>query len=311
MSWNTLWNEGGPSGLGYSEIEAFLRCPKEYQYAKIRGVVVPMSQMPSAFAIGSFMHAGRARWFAEQCSTSGETWNKIRRDVTDTRQGFQLPCADSDETTALRYIQEYINHWSMRTKPKIVAVEHMLGPVQLTGESTERTARLDDFGFYPEAGGKLVIGECKTTSGEISTTAQQYELHGQPVLQKILWDLAPQGGATWGAVHGTILDVVKKGWGGKKCEFARIFIPSNPHVEAWWKKELAAALKRKAELSWDSDAERRITSCTRLVGKMRINCPYKDLCTYGASARTGYSFEDGRNLDQHQPSDSQTKKAWE
>lgn len=308
---NTMFNEGGPSGLGYSEIESFLRCPKEYQYDKVRSIHRPTAQSPDYFAVGSFVHAGRARWLASGQSVAAEVWDSIKADIQKTREGLELPCSDDAERTALRYIQEYIDHWSVRAKPDIVAVEHLLGPTQLSGHvGTERTARLDDFGFYPEAGG-LAIGECKTTSAAVSDVANQYTLHGQPALQKILWDTAPQGAQTYGPVKGMVLDVVQKGYGGKRCQFARLFVAIPERVTEWLKTEMVMALRLKAEMDWDSEPERRVTSCTRLIGRGRVSCPYRELCMYGKSASLEYAFKDGHSLTEWQQSEGKTVNPWD
>lgn len=310
--WSTMWNEGGPSGKGYSEVETHLRCPKEDQFANVRKFGRAMTQIPDYFAVGSFMHAGRARWFAEQFSTSDETWKKIQQDIDAARAGFPLPCSEVAVSDALRYLQEYVEHWGVRERPRIVAVEHMLGPTELRqgAPATVRTARLDDFGFYPEAGDKLAIGECKTTSASIADVANQYTLHGQPYLQKLLWDRAPQGAATYGDVFGMVLDVIQKGYAGKRCQFARIVVPYYASVEAWWQRELSTALENR-NAGWDAQPERRITSCTRLIGKARISCPYRDVCLHGKSGTIGMTFEDGAPVSGWQPSEGKTTAPWE
>jgi hypothetical protein len=313
----TMWNEGGPSGLGYSEIETYLRCPKEYQYAAVRKFSRPVSQTPDYFAVGSFMHAGRARWFAENFSTSDETWLKIIADLDKVRSEFPLPTSDEAYSTALRYIHEYVDHWGVREKPKIVAVEHMLGPVRIDtrfeggASGSERTARLDDFGFYPEASGKLMIGECKTTSAGISDVANQYTMHGQPALQNLLWKLAPQGEAMYGAVSGMVLDVIQKGYGGKRCQFARLVVDVPERLTVLVRNELAAALARKAEVTWDSGESRKVTSCTRLIGKARIACAYRDVCLYGRAGTMGMTFEDGSPVAQWTPTEGKETAPWD
>jgi PD-(D/E)XK nuclease superfamily len=306
---NTLFNEGGPSGQGYSEVEAYLRCPKEYQYAKVRGIGKPQSQTPDYFAVGTFLHAGRARWFASKFATSAEVWQQMRDDVSKTRSELPLPCSDAAESTALRYLQEYVDHWGVRPLPKPVAVEHLLGPTKL--EQHERTARLDDFGFYPEAGGKLAIGELKTTSAPISDVANQYTLHGQPLLQRILWDSAPQGAATFGSVAGMVLDVVQKGYGGKRCTFGRLFVEMDDRPLAWYKAALARALAEKELLTWNSEPERRITSCTRLIGKARVACEFRDMCQSGRAGAIGFVTADGAQLADFQPSPGKEAMPWD
>lgn len=307
----TIWNEGGPSGQGYSEMEAFLRCPKEYQFGKVRGIRrQTQGNIPDYFAIGSFLHAGRARWLSEACKMDEATWKLIQDDVTKVRCDFELPCSDHAERTALRYIQEYVEHWGVRPLPKIVSVEHLLGPVQLAGDNTERTARLDDFGFYPEFGGKLAIGECKTTAAAISDVANQYTLHGQVELQRMLWELAAQGEASYGAIAGTVLDVVQKG-GAKACQFARIPLPLQPYPASWLRGELAAALRAKEKMQWDDEPERRVTSCTRLIGRARVACEFRDLCEFGQAGCNGYVTNDGKPLSAWQPSEGQTTPPWE
>ncbi len=318
MTIETMWNEGGPSGLGYSEIEAYLRCPKEYQLGAVRKMSRPLTNTPDYFAIGSFLHAGRARWMAEKFDLSDETWKKIIADIDATRSGFPLPSSELAYSMALRYMHEYVDHWSIREKPTIVAVEHMLGPVRIdfrtveTGvENTERTARLDDFGFYPEAGGKLMIGECKTTAGSIADVANQYTMHGQPALQQLLWALAPQGEATYGKVHGMVLDVIQKGSGGKRCEFARLAIDVPERLLVIVRHQLSEALKHKAQVTWDSQVERRITSCTRLIGKARIACAFRDVCLYGRAGTMGMTFEDGSPVPNWQPSEGKETAPWD
>ncbi len=289
MNIQTLWNEGGPSGIGFSEIEAYLRCPKEYQYAAVRKILPGATHTPDYFTIGTMMHAGRARWFAERFGNSPATWAEVEGDMLKAAKALELPVTGQAVLNqALGYMREYIDHWDLRERPKPVAVEHLLGPTRLDGDDTERTARLDDFGFYPEAGGQLAIGECKTTNGSISDVINQYTLHGQPLLQRILWSLAPQGEAMYGQVAGTVLDIIKKGSKGSPSEFARVFVPSNEKTETWFRAQLALILQQRAKVTWDSKEERRITSCTRLIGKARVPCAFRDVCTYGKAGLSNF-----------------------
>lgn len=305
------FNEGGASGLGFSELKSFIECPKSYQYGEVRKIHRPTSSTPDHFAVGAMVHAGRARWFAEKQGLEAATWDKIRADIAKCREEFALPVSESAERDALRYIQEYIDHYSVQPKPNIVAVEHMLGPFKLgEADGTERTARLDDFGFYHEAGG-MAIGECKTSSAPISDAINQYTLHGQPVLQKILWDIAHQGAATYGPVKGVVMDIIQKGYAGRRCNFARIFLPIEERVQKWWHEGLLKLLAGRAKVTWNSDEERRISSCTRLEGKARIACQFRELCMYGKSASLEYAFKSGDLLTEWQPSEGKETAPWD
>lgn len=309
----TMWNEGGPSGHGWSEIEAAARCPKEDQYARVRQITKPTSQTPDHFSIGSFVHAGRARWMADGFSLSDETWQRMQADMTYTRETLPLPSSDLAYSLALRYMQEYVEHWGIREKPKIVAVEHMLGPTELKEGDvrTIRTARLDDFGFYPEFGMGLAIGECKTTNGNISDVANQYTLAGQTALQQILWRLAPQGADTYGQSTGVVVDVIKKGNNGKKCEFGRIPIQIPERAQDWMQREIIHILHARAATDWNSDAARSPTMCTRLIGKARVACDFRDLCLFGKAGSIGYMTADGVPLSNWVQQEGQLVAPWE
>lgn len=304
------FNEGGPSGLGWSELAPLSQCEKEFQLAQVRQIYKPTSQSPDYFAEGSFVHAGRARWFAEKQSTSAETWQLVVKDVDRLRESLPLPCSDTAVRNALRYLTEYIEHYSVRPKPNIAAVEHLLGPFQLEGDSSERTARLDDWGFYPEVGGALAIGECKTTSS-LTDTLNEYTLHGQPVLQRLLWDIAPQGAATYGAAKAHVLDVIQKGYGGKKCEFLRVPMIIPDRVLTWGKATIVKLLKRRAEIGWNTETDRRLSACTRPAGRARVACQFQNLCMYGKDAALDFAFRDGTSLADFQPSEGRDTAPWD
>ena len=60
-----IHNEGGASGAGWSEIAAYLRCPKEYQLAKVRGIIKPTAATPDYFGRSEERRVGkecRSRW---------------------------------------------------------------------------------------------------------------------------------------------------------------------------------------------------------------------------------------------------------
>lgn len=294
-----IHGHGGASGLGWSELVAYMRCPKEYQYARVRRVISPKVATPDPLAIGQMVHAGRAAWLAKKCAMDSDTDCFVQQEMHRACEEHKLPVTPQAEKEAYRIVAEYREHWSMREAPRTVATEHLLGPVTLWDGDEEqhaRTARLDDFGYYPEAGGKLVIGELKTGADSPAQIMNEYQLHGQPLLQQLLWKRAPQGEATWGAIAGVVFDVIQKGGGGKKCQFARIFVDAAPYALQWYQTWLKLAIRNSRAVTWDSDEARNITACTRASGRGRVACTYRTLCEWGERASGDYTHEDGSPL---------------
>lgn len=286
-----LLGGGGASEAGWHKIEDFYRCPKEFQLRHIRGVRVPQVQTPEHFAIGIMFHAGRARWFANRFDASPKGWKSIQRAVREAAAEGNLPTSVASEQTALKYLTEFIQHYSMLPKPDPIAAEYKLGPVALNvGDPFPlwRTARLDDVSRYPEAGGKLCIGESKTTSTSVADVVATYELHGQTMLQMLLWRMDPNGEKKHGKAEGIMLDVTVKGYGGAKSKFGRIFIPITNWQIDWFAKDLRNQVFASNAVDWNSNAGRNTANCTRLIGRGRIACDYKDLCRLGPDGTSKY-----------------------
>jgi hypothetical protein len=306
-----LLGEGGPSPFGYHAVESYLWCPKEYQYDKVRKVTVPRAATPDYFAVGSMVHAGRAKWFAEKFNMATESIAAVMQATEDAAAKYPLPVSGEAIKEAKRYVTEYIEHYSIQAKPKVIAAEYPIeGDLYVPFVSTKRTARLDDVSFYAEAQGKLCVGECKTTGSDIPSTVLQYTMHGQPSLQVLLWK--KNAAHMYGDVAGVMLDIIKKGYKGKRCEFARRFVEVTPHMLAWYERSLAANVVDAGLVKWDSEPERRITSCTRMVGRGRVQCRYFDLCRFGRDAALSYVTEnDGKRLTDYEPKPGQEKMPWE
>ncbi|MFT3866816.1 MAG: PD-(D/E)XK nuclease family protein [Solirubrobacterales bacterium] len=295
---SVLFSKGGASGLGWSEMEAWMRCEQEWTYKHVHKLSMPQDEAPEALVLGSMVHAGRARWFEQEQSLSVESWQLIKDDVREVGGEQKLPIGEHIEHLALDILDQYIHHWSIRSRPTHLSVEHMLGPVELGGRFTERTARLDDVGMYPELGMQLGIGECKTTNKNVNDVIQQYSYHGQTMLQQILWKLAEQGEAKYGPVSGTVLDIVVKPQKGKKAEFARVPIHFTPEQLERAQTELANALQRRqlfTELG-EGLPNRNFTACTRPGAFGRVACPYRNLCQHGQSAASEFVNADGVRL---------------
>lgn len=310
-----LLGKGGPSSAGFHAIQAITYCPKEFQLDVIRQIHVPVEYNPDHFSVGSIFHAGRARWFSLAFATGAKAWRQIQAACWEEYEAQKLPVTFKAHRIALTYLSEYIEHYSLLPKPKPIAAEYLLGPAALKPDDPLymfRTAKLDDVSRYPEHGMELCIGESKTTSGSISDCIKQYELHGQPILQYILWTLSKQGEATHGPVAGTILDVTQKGYGGRKCQFRRHFIPFEPSVVSWFKKSMRGFLKDASKIDWNSYARRNFSSCTRMGGRGRVDCTYKKLCTYGRGASSSYVIgPDSKRLGSWKPTEGRETPPWE
>ncbi len=300
---------GGASSAGYHQIADYLSCPKKFQYAKVRGIRQPLTGTPAYFAVGSMFHAARAAWF----TTGFRPWEECRERLTaailEVEQHYELPVHPSAAKDATRYMEEYVEHYLGRPHPKPLAAEYPIGPSEVGGE--ERTARLDDVSYYDEGGGKLWIGESKTTSTDIGGAVEEYTLHGQPMLQVLLWRASPQGAAMYGDVAGVMLDVLQKGYGGKRCTFARVPIEVTDLSLKWYERELGQAVRESKLITWDSEPQRRIASCTTMIGSRRVACPFRDLCRFGRDAALGYVTPDGKRLTDHEPEAGKERMPWE
>lgn len=305
---------GGVSPAGYHSIETGLWCGKNYQFANIRGLFKPQHQTPDYFGVGLCFHAGRARWFSLRFATDAKAWLSIEEAITLESENQRLPISLNAVATTLKYMKEYVANWERRPRPKPIVAEHLLGPTALVAGdpfTLWRTARIDDASHYPEAGGKLCIGEAKTTGGSINDCVNQYTLHGQPMLQLCLWEMDPNGAAKYGPAAGVMLDVLAKGYGGKKSSFARVFVPTPQHAMTWFRQEFRRELREIAAIEWDSEPHRRITSCTRMMGKARIECQFRELCMHGKSASGNYVMRDGSSLLKFKPDVERKKMPWE
>jgi hypothetical protein len=305
---------GGATEAGWHSIESMLKCPKEYQLRHVRGVREPQYILPDHFAVGSLFHAGRARWFTLRFATDAKAWDSIKEAVEHEASIQRLPVRMVAEQKVLQLLTLYCEHWSQRPKPKPLCAEYKLGPAPIKQGDPfmlHRTARLDDASYYPEANGKLCLGESKTTSGSINDCVNQYTLHGQPLLQLVLWKMAPQGEAKHGKVAGVMLDVAQKPSGKNPAKFGRMFIPVPDFALSWYVDALRTYLRAAAQVDWDTEVTRNIAMCTRMEGRARLPCEFRELCSHGRSAATRYVLRNGESLLSHKPKPGVMRMPWE
>lgn len=304
----------GASEAGWHSIESFLTCPKEFQLQHIRKIVVPRAETPDHFAVGTLVHAGRAKWFERGFKTSAKTWDKIKEAVQQSAEAHKFPVSLKAEQLALDILTQYIEHWSMRPHPKPIAVEHKLGPAPIAKDDPFylfRTSRLDDLSEYEEAGCKLAIGELKTSSQSLNDMEKEYKLHGQPMLCQALYRFAKEGQLAHGRIDGIVLDCIQKGYGGERHKFARFFVETPEHALGWFVKDMRSYMRGAAAVDWDADVTHNIKSCTRMIGRGRIPCQYRELCTNGRAASILYKMADGSDLSAHKPEAGRMKMPWE
>lgn len=302
----------GASAAGWHSIESFLRCPKEYQFQHVRKIHEPRAQTPDHFAVGQLFHVAKAHWFSCGFATDEKTMTAIRKLVAEAALLAELPITLKAEQLTLRYFEEYVAFWLRRPQPTVLAAEYDIGPAPLEAGDPfflYRTARLDDVSKYPEAGGKLCIGESKTTSASINDCVNQYTLHGQPMLQVLLWKFASQGEAMHGPVAGVMLDVIQKGYDAP-CKFSRVFVPVTDHMLNWYAQSMRGYLRAAMNVDWNVEVPRNVSACTRMVGRGRFACAYRELCMYGRSASIKYVFKGGKGLLTWKPTDDKSTPPW-
>ena len=309
-----LLGEGGPTEAGFHSIQDIFRCAKAYQYGKVRGIRKPLAATPDHFALGILFHAMRARWFSLCFDEGAKAWGKVQDAAREEVDNSKLPMSPDSVARAVSLMAAYIDHWRLRPKPSPVAAEYLLGPAPLEKGDPFfmfRTARLDDVSHYPEAGGKLCIGESKTASTSIGAVAQEYELHGQPLLQLVLWKMCPNGEARFGPVAGIMLDAAIKAYDGKDPKFGRVFVPVRDETLQWYVQSLKGYLRAAAAIEWDTEAPRNPMGCTYMAGRARIDCDFKPLCMHGKNSSGQYVLADGSSLRAHQPHSGKEKMPWE
>lgn len=306
----------GATSSGWHNADDYLRCLKAGQF-RDRGISVPRVQMPSHFAKGIVHHAGRARWFSLRFATDAKAWAKVLAAMEEAAEGDRLPIAQKDMQFSVALMSAYVEHWSKRTLPNPIAAEYALSVPDDTFKPfvdagvLSRTVRFDDVSKYPEGGMGLYLGESKTTSGSPMDSFREYKLHGQIMMQYVLWHQSPEGAAKYGAAKGVMLDVTKKPSGNEKPDFARFIIPVTMHQAEWFVRSMQHHLKIQNAVKWDSEVPRNPKGCTFMAGRARVECDYQALCISGKVAASKYIMKDGSSLTAHKPQPGKEKMPWE
>lgn len=234
---NVIVGESGGTELGWHRLATFLKCPKEFQLAHVRRVHKPETREPDALAIGSLLHAGRAKWFAGKCAASYFVCDKA---LHDEAERLKLPSSLNAVSTAEKMLYQYISHWSKRPMPTVRAVEYKLGPAPLfPGDppSLHATGKPDDISKYPEGGDDWWLGDLKTTSGSVPDLIRQYEQSGQLMLGLLLFQNSKQGKELQKqgiSPAGYMLDIAVKPDKTGKCAFSRFAVRVTDFQLRWF-----------------------------------------------------------------------------
>lgn len=301
----------GASPRGWHAIEAVFHCGKKFELQQRWGLRRPMTMTPDALGTGGLFHQGRAWWFSNNFATGKDAWDKLKTFVEEAALLYELPVKQDVINRTLSYLDQYCTYWSARVKPRVKEVEYTLTGNILGPDFDDRTARIDDLSEYPDNSFKLCIGECKTTSVSVKDAVEEYTVHGQPTKQAILFEAAPEGARKYGSVSDILLDVIVKGYGKEKCSFGRQVLRITDHMKNWYLPMLAAKVSEAQRIMDGEPGVRNITSCTRLIGRMRVPCLYRDLCQRGRSAAPAYVDRDGISLNNPKYTKMEGYKPWD
>lgn len=298
----------GPTPYGWHAGEASYRCLKEYQLQHVRKVTLPQIQTPDSYGVGLMVHAGRARWFSLNFKVD---WNSIKEAMQDEAEAQPLPVSIEAQNKALEIVRQYIDWYCTRPAPEVVGAEYLIGPVEIDGEL--HTVRVDDASKYPEAGGGLWIGECKTTWEAISKVVKYYSNNaGQILKQALVWSVS-EAQQKHGPISGILLDVIQKPGRNGECKFARHAITVSDFQLEWFRKSEKAHREMQRAIDWNTDTVRNPEACVGIrvvAGDIWIECPYLRLCKHGPDAASEYMI-DGQFLNQWTPSEGKTVAPWQ
>lgn len=301
----------GATALGWHSLSLIPACPKRHQFAVVRGISSFGSTWPDYFSIGLLFHAGRAQWLHD--GYRGELWRAALVDYLKrwNNDGTgQRPLHPGALHVATACMEAYTAFWRVRPKPVVLAVEHELKARALAPGAPQwawRGARLDSIERTPD--GLVWIGEAKTTSSLAGRVRQRYALHGQTLLQMALW--GPEEEKRFGKLGGILLDVVVKPSGRKGAQpqpRQKLGVAEVRHaLSTWFPRDVMRWIREQSGMTWNSEAERRVTQCTGGDGP----CPFRSMCSKGKPGATMFQFADGTPIARWKPSKGKEVPPWE
>ncbi len=295
----------GATALGWHQIQPFTICPKEFQFARVRGIKMRGNYLKEPLSYGLALHVCRAQWFYDE--KKGDLWKKaLEKYVAEYEAHEHIALAPGTESFALSVFGEYVKYWSVRPQTISLAAEYEIKPRALVKDAPQwawRGARLDSVEKWRNL---AWIGELKSTSNSPSKVHDLYILNGQTMLQAALW--GPEETEKFGPLGGILLDIIVKP-SGKKPARAVDRIPLRlaqmEHALTWFRRDFTTWVMQSSLIRWNDTVERRPV-CMRPHGP----CDFRDLCLKGHRGSIGYTLKDGTPLSKWKPSEGKEVPPW-
>lgn len=295
----------GATAYGWHQIEPFTICPKEYQYRRIRGIQQRAPFLAEPLAVGLLLHAARAQWFYDK--RKGDTWREAMLEYRRLEEAEGVRMAPSALHTAVLTFEAYVDYWSIRPKPEVLAIEHEIKPRALVKDAPQwswRGARLDSVERWR---GKTWVGELKSTTSAPSRVTDIYTLNGQTLLQAALW--GEEETKKFGPLGGILLDIMVKPTGKKKARAVPrvpLHIDQMQHALKWFRKDFSTWVMQSSLIDWNASVERRPV-CMRTYGP----CDFRSMCLRGRAGSNAFVLRDGTPVSAWQPSPGKEVPPWD
>lgn len=282
------------SAAGWHAASDLFACEQRDLFQR-RGLQPLSPSDPKALHVGLLFHGGREIFLL------GEAVD-YRTVIEAVEHNDKIQLSEDAIEDGRVLVSSYVEHWTKFPRPRTKAVEKEFtgtlfkagGKLGLFGR---RTARLDDVSEYAESGWRLAIGEAKSTSSTARQVLEEYQLHGQTLMQTLVYRAA---GEPLGPVSGHVFDIAEKkyrksGGGIEKVVCSRTFVPLPNHALTWFAENLRLTFSRRTE-DLMASAHRNLTACNRPYksefGLQSFACPFRELCRWGPNAAGEFVWTD-------------------
>lgn len=261
-----------PPWHGWSHYRSYFKCPQRFVFEQMYTLANPLNDMDRGRRIGSMCHGGVGQWLLDP----QESWHDA------VRRFGGLESVGDEEEQARRIIEEYVDHWSQRIRPEVLAVEYENSPLHLP------------IGGYYDAvvrdNGRAYIMEHKFQAQGLSDQFKNLSRDGQLLTYVILW--GDREREKFGDLGGFILDLTDT---RGALKFGRFTVAIEEIAESlnWWNLNLrrgiveADEIERYLKVAVGPVTVDRRPVCT----SERFACPYEKLCFQGTGMLGAYKVK--------------------